>query len=88
MGTRDEYVAKMREAMGRLEVKASLAKLELQDVRDDLLTKYDAVRDKLQDLKGETEDGWQNAKDGVESAWHKFKRKFDETMAKHRKSDG
>lgn len=84
MKAREEYLKEMRETIDRLQVKASLAKLELRDVRHDLGKKYDVVRDRLAEASEGAEDRWDALRQGLDAAWHSFKGRFDEVMAEHR----
>lgn len=88
MTKREEYVEKMHTALDRLQVKASLAKLELRDLRGDLAKRYDRVLDRLHELGDATGDRWEALKEGVDSAWHSFRQTFDEAMARHREDSG
>jgi len=87
MTKREEYVAKMHAALDRLQVKASLAKLELRDLHGELLEKHDHLRDRLSELGEATEDRWDALKQGFEAAWHSFRSRFDEAMAEHREDE-
>jgi len=87
MSNRDEYLKSMHAALERLQVKASLAKLEARDVRDDLLKKYDSLHDRLNELRESSGDRWDALKEGADSAWHSFKKSYDEVMAAHRGDD-
>jgi len=81
---RKDYVEKMRAALERLQVKAGLAKLELRDLRGELLKEYDALRDRLEQLGEATEDRFEAVKGGFESAWQAFKRRYEEVMEQNR----
>jgi len=80
MSDRQEYVEKMQNALARLEVKASLAKLELGDAKDDLLNRYDRLHDDLRRLRDESGERWYAAQEGFESGWKAFREKYDEVM--------
>jgi len=72
--------------MDGLRVKASLAKLELGDVKHDvkgeLIEEYDRLHDKLRDLRNETGDEWAATKGGFLSAWDAFKDRFHSVTGK------
>jgi len=76
MEERHEFIETMQRALARLEVKASLAKLELGDLKDDLLEEYDHLHDRLRDMREEAGDEWAATKGGFLSAWEAFKDKF------------
>ena len=84
MTKRDEYVRRLEAAIDELKVKRSLAKLEARDLRGELLTKFDALHDRLHDLKQETGERWEGLRDGVEAAWKEFRRAFHD--ATHRQA--
>jgi hypothetical protein len=79
---RDEYVQRLQAALDGLKVKASLAKLEARDVRDDLRERYDTLRDRLRRLREASEDRWEGLRQGTESAWREFRRVYDEATHK------
>lgn len=85
MNRQREYVKKMHAALDRLQVKASLAKLELREIRAELLLKYDAARNRLRELSEASGDRWDATKEAFETAWHAFKDRYEAVMAKHRK---
>jgi len=72
MKERHEFIDEMQRALGELQVKASLAKLKMGDVKGELLHEYDKLHDKLRDLKNENEDEWAAVKGGFLSSWDKF----------------
>jgi len=78
MSERHKFVETMQRTMDELKVKASLAKLELGEVKDDLIDEYDKLHDKLRDMREENEDEWAAVKGGFLSAWDAFKDKFHE----------
>ena len=84
MSRREEYVKKVRNAIAEMQVKASLAKLEARDVRDDLVRRYDAVQDRLHTVSEAAEDRWDALREGCDAAWTSFKTRFDEVMREHR----
>jgi len=84
VATRREYVHKTQAMLERLQVKASLAKLELREVRGDLLKRYDAARNRLRELGETTGDRWDAMKVAFESAWGAFKERYESVMARHR----
>jgi len=83
MTEREEYLKKMRAVLDRLQVKASLAKLELRDLHRELGTEYDHLLDRLSELGESTENRWDALRQSFDAAWTSFKRKFDEVMAEH-----
>ena len=76
MKERHEFVEKMQRAMDELQVKGSLAKLELGEVKGKLIDEYDKLRDKLRDMREENEDEWAAVKGGFLSSWEAFKDRF------------
>jgi|AMFO01.1.fsa_nt_gi hypothetical protein len=86
MDQRHEFVEKMQRAMEQLQVKASLAKLELDDVtsevKGELLGEYDKLHDKLRAMKDENEDEWAAVKGGFLSAWDAFLERFKRATGK------
>jgi hypothetical protein len=86
MSERQKFVEKMERTMDGLRVKASLAKLELGDVKHDvkneLIEEYDRLHDKLRDLRQETGDEWAATKGGFLSAWDSFKDRFQAAIHK------
>ena len=73
MKERHEFIDEMQRVLGELQVKASLAKLKMGDVKGELLHEYDKLHDKLRDLKNENEDEWAAVKGGFLSSWDAFK---------------
>jgi len=61
-----------------MHVKASLAKLELRDVKDGLIDDYE----KLRDLRDENADEWAAVKGGFLSSWDALKDKFHSATRK------
>ena len=88
MKDRNEFIEDMQRTLGELQVKASLAKLKVGDVTDnvkgELLHEYDKLNDKLRDLRNENEDEWAAVKGGFLSSWDAFKQRFHDTV-KHDK---
>ncbi|MHC4956426.1 MAG: hypothetical protein ACYTGZ_21500 [Planctomycetota bacterium] len=80
MEERHEFIETMQRALERLQVKASLAKLELGHVKDELLHEYDKLHDKLRDMREENEDEWAAVKGGFLSSWDAFKERFHRTV--------
>jgi hypothetical protein len=81
MKSRTEYLVKMRAALDQMQVKASLAKLELKDLRRELLAEHDTLLQKMEGLKDVATDRWDAVKGGFEAAWHAFKKKYDDAMS-------
>ena len=77
MKERHEFIDEMQRVLGELQVKASLAKLKMGDLKEsakgELLQEYDKLHDKLRDLKNENEDEWAAVKGGFLSSWDAFK---------------
>lgn len=84
MSDRDKYVEKMQNALSELEVKTSLAKLELGDQKDKLLAQYDRLHDDLHNLKTDTSQQWYALQEGFESGWTAFRKEYDEVMKRFR----
>jgi len=82
MKERHEFVEKMQRAMDELQVKGSLAKLELGEVKGKLIDEYDKLHDKLRDMREENEDEWAAVKGGFLSSWEAFKDRFHEATKK------
>ena len=82
MEERHEFIESMQRALAKLEVKASLARLELGDVKDDLIDEYDRLHDRLRDMREEAEDEWAATKGGFLSAWEAFKERFFQATGK------
>ena len=76
MSERHNFVETMQRTMDELKVKASLAKLELGEVKGELIDEYDKLHDKLRDMREENEDEWAAVKGGFLSSWDAFKDKF------------
>ena len=76
MSERHKFVEEMQRAMGELKVKASLAKLELGGVKNELIDDYDKLHDKLRDMRDEGADEWAAVKGGFMSGWESFKDRF------------
>ena len=76
MSERHEFVEKMQGMLDELQVKASLAKLELGDVKNHLIDDYDHLHDKLRDMRDENAGDWAAVKGGFLSSWESFKDKF------------
>ena len=85
MKERHEFIEKMQRTLNELQVKASLAKLELGDVKDTLIDDYDKLHDKLRDMRDENADEWAATKGGFLSSWDAFKERFHKAV--HGKSD-
>ncbi|MEM8885050.1 MAG: hypothetical protein AAGD14_13340 [Planctomycetota bacterium] len=83
MEEKQTFIESMQRAMGELEVKASLAKLELGDVKKELIDEYDHLHDRLVALRDQTEDEWAATKGGIASSWEAFKARFHEVMHRH-----
>lgn len=77
------FIEKMQAAMEELRVKASLAKLELGDVKRELIDEYDHLRDRLRDMREENADEWAAVKGGFLSSWEAFKDRFHDVMTRH-----
>jgi hypothetical protein len=77
MSKREEYLKSMHAALGRLQVKASLTKLELRDLRQELGTEYDRLCDHLRELSEAAEDRFEAMKKAFEGAWHAFRQRFE-----------
>jgi thiamine kinase-like enzyme len=84
MEDRKKYVEKMQHALAELEVKASLAKLELGDKKDDLIERYDKLHDDLRTLKTDTSQQWYALQEGFESGWKAFRKEYGEVMKRFR----
>jgi len=84
MGDRKEYVEKMQAAMEKLEVKTSLAKLELGEKKDDLIAQYDKLHDDLRNLRDDTSQQWYAMQEGVEAGWKAFRAQYDDVMKRFR----
>jgi len=82
MEERHEFIETMQRAVAKLQVKASLAKLELGHVKDELIAEYDKLHDKLREMREETEDEWYATKGGFLSSWEAFKDRFHEATKK------
>ena len=80
MSERHKFVEEMQRAMGELKVKASLAKLGLGDVKNELIDDYDKLHDKLRDLHDENADEWAAVKGGFLSSWDAFKDRFHKAV--------
>ena len=80
MSDRSEYIEKMQNALAKLEVKSSLAKLELGDKKDDLIAQYDKLHDELHNLKDDTSQQWYALQEGFESGWKAFRDQYDDVM--------
>jgi len=83
MEERHRFIETMQAALGELRVKASLAKLELGDVKDELIDEYDRLHDKLRDMRDENADEWAAVKGGFLSSWEAFKERFHDVMTRH-----
>lgn len=86
MDERNKYVEKMENALGKLEVKASLAKLEMGEKKDHLLEQYDKLHDDLRNLKTNTSQQWYALQEGFESGWQAFREEYDAVMKRFRGS--
>ena len=84
MADRKEYVEKMQAALEKLEVKASLAKLELGDKKDDLIAQYDKLHDDLRNLRDDTSQQWYAMQEGVEAGWKAFREQYDDVIKRFR----
>jgi len=84
MDDRNKYVEKMQHALAELEVKSSLAKLELGDKKDELIGRYDKLHDQLHDLKTDTSQQWYALQEGFESGWKAFREEYDAVMDRFR----
>ena len=80
MSERQAYVDKMKDALARLEVKASLAKLESRDAKKELIEQYDKLHDDLHRLRDETGERWYALQEGFDRGWRAFKARYDEVM--------
>ena len=84
MGDRKEYVEKMQSALEKLEVKTSLAKLELGEKKDQLIKQYDKLHDDLRNLKNDTGQQWYAVQEGFEAGWKAFREQYDDIMKRFR----
>ncbi|MHC4409490.1 MAG: hypothetical protein ACYS0E_09690 [Planctomycetota bacterium] len=84
MDERNQYVEKMQAAMGQLEVKASLAKMELGGKKDELIGEYDQLTDRLRRIKEDTGEQFDALASGFEEGWKAFRTRYDEVMKKFR----
>ena len=80
MKDRHEFIEDMQRALEKLQVKASLAKLELGHVKDELIDEYDKLHDKLRDMREENADEWAAVKGGFLSSWDAFKERFHDAV--------
>ena len=80
MEDRHAFIEKMQAALGELEVKASLAKLEIGDLKGELIDEYDKLHDKLRDMREENADEWAAVKGGFLSSWEAFKERFQRAV--------
>ena len=84
MEDRREYVEKMQKALAELEVKASLAKLELGEKKDDLIAQYDKLHDDLRNLRDDSTQQWYALQQGFEAGWSAFRDNYDNVMKRFR----
>jgi uncharacterized coiled-coil DUF342 family protein len=90
MKTRDDYVAEMKAkldvwnaAIDALEAKAR--KRQAQTAEDftaqvnELKSKRDEVKDRLQEIQNASEDAWERLETGAERIWDDMKQAFEET---------
>lgn len=84
MEDRKHYVEKMQNALAELQVKSSLAKLELGEKKDELIEQYDKLHDDLRRMREDTGERWYALQTAFEDGWNAFRTKYDSVMKKFR----
>lgn len=84
MDERNRYIEKMQTTIGNLEVKASLAKMELGEKKDQLIGEYDQLTDRLRRMKEDTGEQFDAMVAGFEEGYKAFRTRYDEVLKKFR----
>lgn len=84
MDERNRYIEKMQTAIGKLEVKASLAKMEVGEKKNQLIGEYDQLTDRLRRMKEDSGEQFDALVAGFEEGYKAFRTRYDEVLKNFR----